>query len=114
MAVCRCARGRSARGREFITLIGGAAAAWPLKARAQQPGQIRRVGMLIGYAEDDPETQARLAAFRVALEQLGWKEGRSVRIDYRLAVARPRGVATRRHRAASRTRAGSFDHLVGA
>src|SRR5205085_8851695 len=77
MAVCRCARGRAARGREVITAIGGAEGARRLKARAQQPGQIRRVGMLIGYAEDDPETQARLAAFRVALEQLGWKEGRS-------------------------------------
>ena len=75
--------------REFITLLGGAAAAWPLAARAQQPAQIRRVGMLIGYTENDPETQARLAAFRQAFEQLGWKEGRSVRIDYRFAPATP-------------------------
>ena len=74
--------------REFIMLLGGAAT-WPLAARAQQPAQIRRVGMLIGYAENDPETQARLSAFRQALEQLGWKEGRSVRIDYRFAPARP-------------------------
>jgi putative ABC transport system substrate-binding protein len=74
--------------RKFLaTLLGGAAAAWPLAARAQQPAQIRRVGMLIGYAENDPETQARLAAFRQAFEQLGWKEGRSVRIDYRFAPA---------------------------
>jgi putative tryptophan/tyrosine transport system substrate-binding protein len=76
------------RRRAFITLLGGAAA-WPLAARAQQPAQIRRVGMLIGYAENDPETQARLAAFRQAFEQLGWKEGRSVRIDYRFAPASP-------------------------
>ena len=76
------------RRREFITLLGGAAA-WPLAARAQQPAQIRRVGMLIGYTENDPETQARLAAFRQAFEQLGWKEGRSVRIDYRFAPASP-------------------------
>jgi putative ABC transport system substrate-binding protein len=76
--------------RAFITLLGGAAAAaWPLSARAQQPAQIRRVGMLIGYTENDPETQARLAAFRQAFEQLGWKEGRSVRIDYRFAPASP-------------------------
>jgi hypothetical protein len=75
------------RRREFITLIGGATAAWPLAARAQQPAQIRRVGMLIGYTENDPETQARLTAFRQAFEQLGWKEGRSVRIDYRFAPA---------------------------
>ena len=74
--------------REFITLLGGAAT-WPLAARAQQPAQIRRVGMLIGYAENDPETQARLVAFRQAFEQLGWKEGRSVRIDYRFAPASP-------------------------
>jgi putative tryptophan/tyrosine transport system substrate-binding protein len=77
------------RRREFITLLGNTAAAWPLAARAQQPAQIRRVGMLIGYAENDPETQARLAAFRQAFEQLGWKEGRSVRIDYRFAPASP-------------------------
>ena len=76
------------RRRAFITLLGGAAA-WPLAARAQQPAQIRRVGMLIGYAENDPETQARLAAFRQAFEQLGWKEARSVRIDYRFAPEGP-------------------------
>src|SRR5438034_7273714 len=77
--------------RDFITLLGGAAtsAAWPLAARAQQPVQIRRVGVLVGYAENDPETQARLAAFRQALEQLGWKEGRNARIDYRFAPASP-------------------------
>ena len=75
--------------REFVALLGGAAAAWPLAVNAQQPAQIRRVGMLIGYAENDPETQARLAAFRQALEQLGWKEGRSIRIDYRFAPASP-------------------------
>jgi putative ABC transport system substrate-binding protein len=78
------------RRRDFVMLLGGgAAAAWPLAARAQQTAQIRRVGMLIGYAENDPETQARLAAFRQAFEQLGWKEGRSVRIDYRFAPASP-------------------------
>jgi putative ABC transport system substrate-binding protein len=77
------------RRRDFITLFGGASVAWPMAARAQQPAQIRRVGMLIGYAENDPETQARLAAFRQAFEQLGWKEGRSVRIDYRFAPASP-------------------------
>jgi putative tryptophan/tyrosine transport system substrate-binding protein len=76
------------RRRAFISLLGGAAA-WPVAVRAQQPAQIRRVGMLIGYAENDPETQARLAAFRQAFEQLGWKEGRSVRIDYRFAPASP-------------------------
>jgi hypothetical protein len=71
------------RRREFISLLGGAAAAWPFPARAQQP--TRRVGMLIGYAENDPEIQARLAAFRQALEHSGWKEGLNVHIDYRYA-----------------------------
>jgi putative tryptophan/tyrosine transport system substrate-binding protein len=72
-----------------MALVGGAAVAWPLAARAQQPGQIRRVGMLVGYSENDPETQARLAAFRQTFEQLGWKEGRNIRIDYRFAPASP-------------------------
>jgi putative tryptophan/tyrosine transport system substrate-binding protein len=71
--------------REFITLLGGATA-WPLGTRAQQPDQVA-IGMLIGYAEDDPETEACLAAFRDGLGQLGWIEGRNVRIDYRFASA---------------------------
>ena len=70
--------------REFIPLLGGAAA-WPLAARAQQADQVPAIGMLMGYAEDDPETQARLAGFREGLGQLGWIEGRNVRIDYRFA-----------------------------
>src|SRR6516162_6342319 len=73
--------------REFITLLGGAVVAWPLAARAQQP--TRRIGMLIGYSENDPEIQARLVAFRQALEGNGWKEGRGVLIDYRFAPAGP-------------------------
>jgi len=75
--------------RKFLATLGGTAAAWPLGARAQQPAQVRRVGMLIGYEEKDPETQARVATFRQALEQLGWKEGRNIRIDYRFAPASP-------------------------
>ena len=74
--------------REFITLVGGAAA-WPLAARAQQPDQVPAIGMLIGYAENNPETQVRLAAFREGLGQLGWIEGRNVRIDYRFARCGP-------------------------
>jgi ABC-type uncharacterized transport system substrate-binding protein len=74
--------------REIITLLGGAAA-WPLSARAQKPDRMQRVGMLIGYAENDSETQARLAAFRQGLEHLGWTEGRNIRIDYRFAPAGP-------------------------
>jgi putative tryptophan/tyrosine transport system substrate-binding protein len=68
--------------RQFITLLG-AAAAWPLAARAQQPERMRRIGVLIPYAADDPEGQARIAAFLQGLQQLGWTEGRNVRIDYR-------------------------------
>jgi putative tryptophan/tyrosine transport system substrate-binding protein len=70
--------------REFITLLGGAAA-WPLGARAQQPERMPRIGVLMALAEDDPETKARLAAFRQGLEKRGWYEGRNVGIDYRYA-----------------------------
>ena len=69
--------------REFITLLGGAAAAWPLAARAQQGERMRRIGVLMSLAADDPEGQARLAAFLQGLQQLGWTDGRNVRIDYR-------------------------------
>jgi putative ABC transport system substrate-binding protein len=75
--------------REFITLLGGAVASWPLAARAQQPEPMRRIGVLVGDTEDDPETKARLAAFRQGLEWHGWSEGRNVRIDYRFADNNP-------------------------
>jgi len=71
--------------REFITLLGGAAAAWPFVAGAQQPERIRVIGVLISTAADDPEGQARIAAFRQGLQELGWTEGRNVRIDTRTA-----------------------------
>jgi putative tryptophan/tyrosine transport system substrate-binding protein len=71
------------RRREFITLLGGAAAAWPLAARAQQPESVRRIGVLSGAAKDTPDLQVRLAAFQQVLQQLGWTDGRNVRIDYR-------------------------------
>jgi putative ABC transport system substrate-binding protein len=77
------------RRREFITLLGGGAAAWPLAAGAQQPERIRHIGVLMGLAEDDPESQARLAAFRQSLRELGWTEGHNVRFDYRWAAADP-------------------------
>ena len=77
-------RGQMKR-REFITLLGGATATWPLAARAQQADRVRRVGVLIGYAEDDPETKARLAAFRQMLEKRGWSEGRNIHIETRFA-----------------------------
>ena len=69
--------------REFITLIGGAAAAWPVAARAQQPDRMRRIGVLTNLVENDPEGQARDAAFLQGLQQLGWTDGRNVRIDIR-------------------------------
>jgi len=69
--------------REFITLLGGAAVAWPLAARAQQPERMRRVGMLLTAAADDPESLARVGAFLQALAQLGWTVGRNLRIESR-------------------------------
>ena len=75
------------RRREFITLLGGAAVAWPIAARAQQPDRMRRIGVLVGSADDDPEMKARLAAFRQRLEKRGWFEGRNVHIETRFAAA---------------------------
>src|SRR5438105_5416780 len=80
-------KGHAMRRGEFVTLLGGAAAAWPLAARGQQPNRMRSIGVLLALAEDDPESKARLAAFRQGLERLGWSEGRNVRIDYRFASA---------------------------
>jgi putative tryptophan/tyrosine transport system substrate-binding protein len=71
------------RRREFITLLGGAAAAWPVAARAQQGERVRRIGVLMHLAADDPEGQARFAAFLQGLQQLGWTDGRNVRIETR-------------------------------
>ena len=66
--------------REFITLLGGAAVAWPLAARAQQ-ARMRRIAVLTGYAASDPEGQARVGAFQQGLRELGWIESRDVWID---------------------------------
>ena len=73
--------------REFITLLGGAAVAWPLAARAQQPERMRRIGVLIGSVETDLESQARVAAFERGLQTLGWIAGRNVHLDYRFGSA---------------------------
>jgi ABC-type uncharacterized transport system substrate-binding protein len=70
------------RRREFITLLGGAAAAWPITTRAQQPERMRRIAVLMNNAEDDPEGQARAAAFRQGLQALGWTEGKNLRLDW--------------------------------
>jgi putative tryptophan/tyrosine transport system substrate-binding protein len=67
--------------REFMTLLGGAAA-WPLAARAQQAERVRRIGVLAAYAENDPEAQARVVAFRQALQGLGWTEGLNIAMEY--------------------------------
>jgi putative ABC transport system substrate-binding protein len=73
------------RRREFITLLGSAAAVWPLAGRAQQPERARRIGVLFSLAEDDAESVARRAAFEQALKASGWINGGNVRIDYRWA-----------------------------
>src|SRR2546423_1208520 len=73
------------RRRDVITLLGSAAAAWPRAARAQQGTRVRRVGALMAYPETDQEAQARLQAFRQALADLGWVEGRNLRMDVRWA-----------------------------
>jgi putative ABC transport system substrate-binding protein len=75
------------RRREFLGVVGGAAAGWPLAAHAQQPDRMRHIGILMGLAEDDPETKSRLARLRKDLEKLGWSEGRNVRIETRFAPA---------------------------
>jgi putative ABC transport system substrate-binding protein len=79
------------RRRDFIALAGGAAA-WPLGARAQQPDPMRRVGLLLGIAENDPEARLRVKAFQQGLRDLGWLDGRNVRIDYRFAASDPERI----------------------
>ena len=69
--------------REFITLLGGAAAAWPLTARAQQTERMRLIGVLIPYAESDPAVQSEVTVFRGTLTKLGWTEGVNLRIEFR-------------------------------
>jgi len=76
------------RRREFVTLLGGVTVAWPLTARAQQTDRMRRVGVLMGYGEADPEAKAMLAEFAHGLSALGWNEGRNLRLDVRWAPGR--------------------------
>jgi putative ABC transport system substrate-binding protein len=82
LAMILCHRAGMKR-REFIAVLGGAAAAWPLAGFAQQIDRVRRVGVLVNSAENDPEKQSELAAFRARLEELGWTEGRNIQFDYR-------------------------------
>src|SRR5262245_25627162 len=77
-------RSWAVKRRDFITLLGGAAAAWPLAAHAQQGEQTRRIGVLVSGAADNPDVQVWLAAFLQRLLALGWSEGRNLRIEYRL------------------------------
>ena len=72
--------------REFISLLGGAAVAWPLAGRAQQRERMRRVGVFIGMSEHDPDSKRRLVAFQQGLEKLGWSEGRNIHLDVRFAL----------------------------
>ena len=85
------------RRRQFITLLGGAAAAWPLAARAQQPTRMRRIGILLPATADDAEFQTRVGAFLQALALLGWSIGRNVRVDTRWGT--PNAADIRRHAA---------------
>ena len=74
------------RRREFVTLLAGAAAAWPIAALAQQRGRVRRVGVLTPYDENDPQARGWLSIFTQGLAELGWTDGRTVRIDVRWAA----------------------------
>ena len=78
------------RRREFITILGSAAA-WPLAARAQQGNRVRRIGVLMSYDENDPLAKARISAFTQALADLGWTDGRNVRMELRGAAVTPIG-----------------------
>src|SRR5215510_10799846 len=75
--------GEAMRRRDFIKVIGGAAATWPVAAKAQQSGRTRRIGVLMAHAESDPEFHAYLAAFREGLQKVGWTEGRNVHVEFR-------------------------------
>ena len=76
------------RRRDFIGIVGSAAA-WPLAAHAQQPERMRRIGVLMALKEDDPQGQADVVAFQQALLELGWIDGRNIRLDYRWATGDP-------------------------
>jgi putative ABC transport system substrate-binding protein len=82
------------RRREFIGLLGGAAAAWPYGARAQQPQDMRRVGSLLALAENDPEPKAWVRAFEQELQRLGWERGRNIQLEHRFAGGDPARLRT--------------------
>jgi putative ABC transport system substrate-binding protein len=80
------------RRREFIAAFGSAAVTLPLTARAQQPERMRRVGVVMGYAERDPNGQLQVVSFRQQLQKLGWVEGSNIRIDFRFAADDPERI----------------------
>src|SRR5258708_29133159 len=82
------------RRRDFISFLGSTAATWPLSARAQQAGRVRRIGMLMGLVEGDPQGGKYLSAFQETLRALGWRDGQNVQIDYR-ATAELEGMRSR-------------------
>src|SRR5215470_12865332 len=88
--------GAAMRRREFITSLG-AAAAWPLAARAQQSDRVRRIGVLMAASADDADYRARFGAFQQGLQELGWSDGRNVHFDTRWAMTKPDDI--RRHAA---------------
>src|SRR5690242_8457900 len=94
--------------REFISLMGAAAAAWPFTAHTQEPARMRRVGVLFAFFDFDPESQARITAFQQELEKLGWREGQNIQIEYRWAS----GDAERFRAFAAELVAGRPDVLV--
>ena len=94
--------------RKLLAALGGAAAAWPLAARAQQGERVRRIGLFTNLAADDAEAQARNAAFLQALQQLGWTSGNNVQIDFRFGA----GDAERNRRYASELVAFAPDVIV--
>jgi len=91
------ARSAGVRGlgrRDFITILGGAAAVWPFAARAQPADRMRRIGVLMVLSENDPQSRSRVAAFQQALDKLGWTVGRNLAIDYRWGISNPERART--------------------
>jgi putative tryptophan/tyrosine transport system substrate-binding protein len=95
--------------REFISFLSGAAVGWPLAARAQEPGRVRKIGVLFAFFDSDPESQSRIAAFQQELENLGWRAGQNIQIEYRWA----NGDAERFRSFAAELVAARPDVLVG-
>ena len=81
------------RRREFITLVACGIAAWPVPARAQQPDQMRRIGIMMAFAEDDPEASLRVTTLRGELMKLGWTEGRNIRFEQHRSATDPGAIS---------------------